>query len=83
MQGDVLGQGDRQVKAQGQVAVALGEAVDLLLRLAAALGQQDLGRLDDGGVEGGEAVQAVRSAELFQHPLKLRLRGRQQFHKTG
>ena len=83
VQGDVLGQGDRQVKAQGQVAVALGEAVDLLLRLAVALGQQDLGRLDDGGVEGGEAVQAVRSAELFQHPLKLRLRGRQQFHKTG
>ena len=37
--GHVLGQGHRQVKAQGQVGVPLHEAVDLLLRLAAALGQ--------------------------------------------
>ena len=43
VQRHILGQRYGQVKAQGQVAVALGEAVDLLLGLAAALGQQDLG----------------------------------------
>ena len=59
VQGHVLGQRHGQVKAQGQVAVALLEAVDLLFRLAAALGQQDLGGLDDGGVQGGEAVEGV------------------------
>ena len=35
-----------------RLMVALGEAVDLLLGLAAALGQQDLGVLDDGGIQG-------------------------------
>ena len=44
VEGHILGQGDGEVKAEGQVAVALGEAVDLLLGLPAALGQQDLCR---------------------------------------
>ena len=42
VEGHVLGQGDGEVKAEGQVAVPLGEAVDLLLSLPPALGQQDL-----------------------------------------
>ena len=48
---DVLRQRHREVKTQGEVAVALRETVDLLFRLAAALGQQHLGRLDGGRVE--------------------------------
>ena len=79
----ILGQGYGQVKAQGQVAVALGEAVDLLLGLAAALGQEDLGGLDDGGVQGGEAGQGVGTASALQHPVELGLPGGEQFHKAG
>ena len=48
---DVLRQRHREVKTQGEIAVALREAVDLLFRLAAALGQQHLGRFDGGRVE--------------------------------
>lgn len=62
MQGDVLRQRHGQVKAQGEVAVALGKAVDLLFRFAAALGEQDLAGLDDGGIERGEAVAAIGRA---------------------
>ena len=43
IRGDVLGQRDGEVKAQREVAVALHEAVYLLLRLAAALREQHLG----------------------------------------
>ena len=42
VQRHILGQGDGQIKAQGKIRIALLEAVDLLLGLAAALGQQDL-----------------------------------------
>ena len=59
VQRHILGQGDGEVKAEGQVGVSLEKAVDLLLRLAAALGQQDLAGLDEGGVQGGEAVEGV------------------------
>ena len=83
VQGHVLGQGDGEVKAQGQVAVPLGEAVNLFLGLAAPLGQQNLRRLDDGGVQGGEAVEAVGLAQGGQHPFKLALLPGQQLHKAG
>ena len=48
MQGNVFRQRHRQVEAKGQVAVALGETVDLLFSLAAALGEQHIARFDDG-----------------------------------
>ena len=81
--GHILGQGDGQVKAQRQVGVALLKAIDLLLRLAAALGQQHLAGLDDGGVQGGEAVQGIGLPEDGHHAVKLDLAGGHQFHKTG
>ena len=56
VEGHILGQGHRQVKAEGEVAVALLEAVDLLFGLAAGLGQQHLTGLNDGGIQGCEAV---------------------------
>ena len=56
MEGHILGQGHRQVKAEGEVAVALLEAVDLLFRLAAGLGQQHLAGFDNGGIQRREAV---------------------------
>ena len=83
VEGHILGQGHRQVKAQGQVGVALLEAVDLLLGLAAALGQQHLAGLDDRGIQGGEAVEGVGFAQNFHHPLHLLLGLRQQLHKAG
>ena len=83
MQRHIFGQGHRQVKAQGQIAVALLEAVDLLLCLAAALGQQDLGVLDDGGVQGREAVEAVGVPEHLHKPLHLHLPFRQELHEAG
>ena len=82
VEGHILGQGHRQVKAQGQVGVALLEAVDLLLGLAAALGQQHLAGLDDRGIQGGEAVEGVSFPENLHHPLHLLLRLRQQLHKA-
>ena len=83
VQGHVFCQRHGQVKAQGQVAVALGEAVDLLLRLAAALGKQNLGILDDGGIQRGKAVGSVGGAQDLGHFLKTDLLGRQQLHKAG
>ena len=38
VQGDILGKGDGQIKAQGQIGVSLLETVNLFFRLAAALG---------------------------------------------
>ena len=83
MQGNVLRQRDRQVKAQRKVAVALGEAVDLLFGLASALGEQHVARFDDGRVERGEAVHAVGRAQDLHQALHLRLRGGKQLHKAG
>ena len=83
VQGHILGQGHRQVKPQGQIGVALLEAVDLLLGFAAALGQQHLAGLDGRGVQGSEAVSAVGGAQDLHHPLHLLLRGRQQLHEAG
>ena len=83
VQGDVLRQRHRQVKAQREISVSLLEAVDLLLRLAAAFGEQHLAGLDDGGIERGEAIAAVGRAEDVHHPLHLLLRTGQQLHEAG
>ena len=83
MQGNVFRQRHRQVEAKGQVAVALGETVDLLFSLAAALGEQHVGRLDGGRVQRREAVEAVGSAENFHHGFQLGLRPGQQLHEAG
>ena len=83
MQGHILGKGHRQVKPEGQVAVALGEAVNLLFGFAAALGEENLGILDGGGVQGGEAVGGVGIPENLRHFFKLDLLVRQQLHKAG
>ena len=48
-----------EVKTQGKVALALGETVNLLLCLPAALGQQHLCRFNHRRVEGREAVGGV------------------------
>ena len=83
VQGDVFCQRDGQIEAQGQIAVALLEAVDLLFSLAAALGQQHVGGLDRRGIQRGEAVQAVGPAQDLHNGLHLQLRLRQQLHKSG
>ena len=83
MEGHIFCQGDRQVKAEGQVRVPLLKAVDLLFRLPAALGEQDLGVLDDGGVQGGEAVALIDLAQHRHHALHFYLLFRQQLHETG
>ncbi len=79
----IFGQGHGQVEAQSQVAVALGKAVDLLLGLAAALGKENLGILDDRGVQGGEAVGGVSRAQNFQHFLKANLLAGEQLQEAG
>ena len=53
MEGPHIWPGDGEIKPKGQVAVPLGEAVDLFLRLAAAFGQEDLRRFNDGGCPAG------------------------------
>ena len=83
VQGHVFGQGNGQVKAQGQVGVALGEAVDLLFRLAAAFGQQDLAGFDDRRVQGGKTVEGIGFAQDLHNALHLLLGSRQQFHEAG
>ena len=50
VQGHIFCQRHRQIEPQSQVAVTLGEAVDLLFGLAPALGQKDLGVLNGRGV---------------------------------
>ena len=81
--GNILCQRNGQVKAQGQVAVALGEAVDLLFSLAAALGKQYLGGLDQRGIQRIEAVQRIGFAQYLHDALHLHLRCRKQLHKAG
>ena len=73
----ILGQGNGQVKAESQVAVTLLETVDLLLCLPAAFGQQDFGRFNDGGVQGGEAVEGIGIAQDLHDALHLLLGDRQ------
>ena len=82
MEGHILGQRHCQVKAQGQVRVALLKTVDLLLGFAAALGKQHLAGLDDGGVQRGEAVEGIGLTQNLHHPLHLLLRLGQQLHKA-
>ena len=82
MQGHILGQRYGQVEAQRQIGVTLLKAVDLLLRLAAALGQQHLAGLDHRRVQRREAVQAVCVPEDIHHSLHLLLGLRQQLHKA-
>jgi hypothetical protein len=83
VEGHILCQGDRQVEPECQIRVALLEAVDLLLRLAAALGQQYLAGLDHRGVQGGKAIEGIGTAEDLHDPLHLLLWSGQQFHKAG
>ena len=77
MERHILGQGNGQVKAESQVAVTLLETVDLLLRLPAAFGQQDFGRFNDGGIQGGEAVEGIGIAQDLHDALHLLLGDRQ------
>ena len=81
--GDVFCQRHRQIEAQRQIAVALGEAVDLLLGLASALGQQHLGGLDHRRVQRREAVGGVGLAQRVLHALELKLLPGQKLHKAG
>ena len=81
--GHVLCKGHGQIKTQGQVAVALHEAVNLLFGLAAALGKQHLGRLNNGSVQRSKAVYRIALAEYLHHALHLNLLLGQQLHKAG
>ena len=83
VEGHILGQRHRQVKAEGEVAVALLEAVDLLFRLAAGLGQQHLTGFNDRGIQGREAVQGIGLAEDLHNALHLLLGRREKLHKAG
>ena len=80
--GDVLRERHREVKAQGKIALALLEAVDLLLGLAAALGEQHLRRFDDRRVERREAVERVGIAQNAHHLLQLHLLLRRKLHEA-
>ncbi len=80
--GHIFGQGDRQVKAEGQVGVPLGKAVDLLFGLAAGLGQQNLAGLDDGGVQRGKTVTLISPFQNGLYPLELDLVGGKKLHKS-
>ena len=71
------------VKAQRQIGITLLEAVDLFFRLSAALGQQDVRRLDHRRSDGRKAVKRKGFSQDFQHPLKFLLRCGQQLHKAG
>ena len=82
VQGHVLGQGHGEVEAEAQVAVALGEAVDLLLRLPAALGEEHLAGLDDGRIQRGEAIKAVGLPQRCEEGLHQDLLARQQLHEA-
>ena len=83
VQRHILGKGHCQIEPQRQIAVAFLEAVDLLLGLAAALCQKDLGILDSRGVQRRKAVHGVGLAQDFHHALQLLLLLGQQLHKTG
>ena len=83
MQRNVLGKRHSKVEAQTQVRVALRKAVDLLFRFAAALGKQDLRRLDDRGVKRGEAVERIDGANGLHNTVHLHLLLRQQLHEAG
>ena len=83
VQGNILCQRHGQVKTQSQIAVALLETVDLLLSLAAALGQQNLGIFNHRGIQSSKAVQGIGIPQHLHHTLHLSLLLRQQFHKTG
>ena len=79
----VFRQGHGEIKAQRQIAVPLLKSVDLLFRLAAALGQQHVRPLDHRSVQGGEAVEGIAPAEGVHESLHLLLRGGQELHKAG
>ena len=76
MHGHVLGQGHGEVKAEGQVGVPLGKAVNLLLGLSARLGKQHLAGLNNGGVQRGEAVLFIGPGQNVLYPLELGLGSR-------
>ncbi len=75
VRGHEAGEGDGEVEAQGHVPLAVvPEAVDLLVRLPAALAQQDLGVLQGRGVDGHEAEAPEHAGELFLHGQAAHLR---------
>jgi len=64
------GQRDRQVKPQGDVAVAvIGKAVKLLVRFVAAFAEQNLRVFQRGSVDRAESVAAVHSLSRFDQLL--------------
>ena len=82
MGGHIFCQGHSQIKAQSQVAVALGKAVDLFFGLAAALGQQHFGRFDDRRIQRRKAIYRIAAAQDLHHALHLHLLARQKLHKA-
>ena len=83
MQRHILCQRHRQVEPQGQVAVALGKAVDLLFGFAAALGKKNLSILNGRGIQRGKAVGGIGVTENLHQLFKTDLLVRQQLHKAG
>ena len=76
--GHEAGEGDGEVEAQGHVPLAVvPEAVDLLVRLPAALAQQDLRVLQGRGVDGHEAEAPENAGKLLLHRQAAHLRLRQ------
>ena len=83
VQGNVFCQRHRQVEPQRQVTVTLLKAVNLLFGFAAALGKQNLGILDGGGVQGGKTIGGIGAAENIHHGFKTNLLVGQQLHEAG
>ena len=82
VQRNVLRQRHGEVEAQAQIGVALRKAVDLLLRLAAAFGKQDLAGLEQRRVQRREAVERIGGTDRLHDALHLLLRSGQQLHKA-
>ena len=83
VQSHILGQRHRQIKAEGEVAVAFLKAVNLLFRFAAGLGQQHLAGFNHRGVQRREAVQGIGFAEDLHNALHLLLGRGQKLHEAG
>ena len=83
MRGNKFCQRYGEIKAQGKVAVAFRESVDLLFGFAAALGEKHFGGLNNGRIQRCEAVGGICLAQKGEHTLKLQLIGWQQLHKAG
>ena len=82
MSGHVLGKRDGEVKAQREIAVALGKAIDLLFGLAAALGEQDLGGFYKRRIQRGKTVERIALPEDIRYLLHLHLLLREELHEA-